>query len=404
MCLYLLKHLAGLVVVLLVMSFFVFCLQSIIPSDPARAVAGPAAPTAVVETVRKQLGLDQPVIVQYGRFLLRLARGDLGTSFRTRQPITADIGRHLPATLELMTVAVFLGVAPAAGLALLRSSSPRSGFLRVAVIGLGSMPIFLSALLLVYVFWFKLKWLPGSGRLGLPDFSGPTGFILVDGFLTGQPSVSLDAFAHILLPSIALALPIAVAIGRTMSSALHDVMQQAYIRAARGKGISETRLVFALCIGKRYDGAVDFRCCLPLTPDCRSHSRGNDAATRRIDRPNRPDTACQHAPFLSRQGRSLRLAVQAHHGFPIHPDRHLGACERSRCQVKLSLSHFARAFTIRLGLSPYSFIMKLRIERASALLFTSNKSLAEVDFNCGLSDHAHFSRLFRRFVGMTPTQ
>lgn len=245
MRLYLLKHLSGLVIVLLAMSFFVFCLQSIIPADPARAVAGPTAPTAAVETVRKQLGLDQPVIVQYGRFLLRLARGDFGTSFRTRQPIIADIARHLPATLELMIVAVFLGVVPAAGLALLRSSSSRPGFLRVAMIGLGSMPIFLCALLLAFVFWFTLNWLPGSGRLGLPDFSGPTGFMLIDGFLTGRPAVSLDAFAHILLPSIALALPIAVAIGRTMNSALHDVMQQAYIRTARGKGISEIRLVFA---------------------------------------------------------------------------------------------------------------------------------------------------------------
>lgn len=73
-------------------------------------------------------------------------------------------------------------------------------------------------------------------------------------------------------------------------------------------------------------------------------------------------------------------------------------------EVKLSPSHFARAFTIRLGLSPYSFIMQLRIERASALLLNSDKSLAEIAFNCGLSDQAHFSRLFRRFVGMTPTQ
>lgn len=73
-------------------------------------------------------------------------------------------------------------------------------------------------------------------------------------------------------------------------------------------------------------------------------------------------------------------------------------------EVKLSPGHFARAFTIRLGLSPYSFIMKLRIQRASALLLNSNKSLAEIAFNCGLSDQAHFSRLFRRFTGMTPTQ
>lgn len=73
-------------------------------------------------------------------------------------------------------------------------------------------------------------------------------------------------------------------------------------------------------------------------------------------------------------------------------------------EVGLSSSHFARAFTIRLGLSPYNFIMKLRIERASELLLASDKSLAEIAFNCGLSDQAHFSRLFRRFVGTTPSR
>ncbi|MCV9966750.1 AraC family transcriptional regulator [Pararhizobium sp. BT-229] len=73
-------------------------------------------------------------------------------------------------------------------------------------------------------------------------------------------------------------------------------------------------------------------------------------------------------------------------------------------EVNLSPSHFARAFTIRLGLSPYTFIMKLRIERARALLVTSDKSLAEIAFNCGLSDQAHFNRFFRRFVGMPPSQ
>ncbi|NOV20247.1 ABC transporter permease [Ensifer adhaerens] len=237
------RHVSGLVAVLLVMSFFVFCLQSVIPADPARAIAGPTAPKETVEMVRKQLGLDEPIMVQYGRFLLRLAKGDLGTSFRTRQPITADIAKYLPATIELMAVSVFLGIMLAVGLASLQLVFPRSGAVRVTLIAIGSTPIFLSALLLTYIFWFNLHMLPGSGRLTLPEFSGPTGLHLVDGLLTGQPAISLDALNHLLLPSLALAFPIAVAVGRTLSGVLHDVMQQAYIRTARGKGISETRLV-----------------------------------------------------------------------------------------------------------------------------------------------------------------
>lgn len=237
------RHICGLLAVLLVMSFFAFCLQSIIPADPARAVAGPSAPKETVELVRKQLGLDEPIMVQYGRFLLRLARGDLGTSFRTRQPITADISRHLPATLELMAMSIFLGIVLAVGLASLQLVFPRSGAVRVALIAIGSFPIFLSALLLTFIFWFKLQMFPGSGRLTQSEFSGPTGLHIVDGLLTGHPFITLDALCHILLPSLALAFPIAVAVGRTLGGALHDVMQQPYIRTARGKGISETRLV-----------------------------------------------------------------------------------------------------------------------------------------------------------------
>jgi ABC-type dipeptide/oligopeptide/nickel transport system permease component len=90
---YLAKRIAGLVAVLLLMSFIVFCLQSIIPADPARAMAGPTAPTATVDSIHQQLGLDDPIVVQYGRFLSRLVHGDLGTSVRTRQPVTGDVMR-----------------------------------------------------------------------------------------------------------------------------------------------------------------------------------------------------------------------------------------------------------------------------------------------------------------------
>jgi ABC-type dipeptide/oligopeptide/nickel transport system permease component len=240
---FLLKRLAGLAIVLLVMSFIVFFLQSIIPTDPARAMAGPTAPTATVEALREKLGLNQPMLVQYGQFLTRLGAGDLGTSIRTRQPILADIGKYAPASVELGLVALLFGVALAALLALLQQSSRRSGAVRLSVLALGSTPIFLSGLLLVYVFWFKLGWLPGMGRLTIRRFSGPTGLNILDGFLVGKPAVSLDALSHVILPAIALALPIAVAVSRSLNGALVDVMQQSYIRTARGKGLGEAAVV-----------------------------------------------------------------------------------------------------------------------------------------------------------------
>jgi peptide/nickel transport system permease protein/dipeptide transport system permease protein len=240
---YLTKRIAGFVVVLLLMSFIVFCLQSIIPADPARAMAGPTAPTATVEAIRQQLGLEDPIIVQYGRFLTRLVHGDLGTSVRTRQPVTDDVLRYAMGTLELIVVATLMGLLLAGALALIQQAFGRFSAVRLAIVGAGSAPIFLTALLLVYFFWFRLDWLPGTGRLSFSHFSGPTGFDLIDGFLTGRPEVSLDALRHILLPAFALALPIAVAVGRTLSSSLHDVMRQSYIRTARGKGIGDTAVV-----------------------------------------------------------------------------------------------------------------------------------------------------------------
>ncbi|MGX5850049.1 ABC transporter permease [Mesorhizobium sp. PL10] len=240
---YLAKSIVGAVVVLLVMSFIVFALQSMIPADPARAIAGPNAPRETVEAMRVQLGLDDPAVVQYGRFLLRLAHGDLGTSVRTRQQVSDDIRQYLPATLELGLASIALGVVLAGVMAALQFLIPGSGGIRLAMVGVGSTPIFLSALLLTYFFWFRLNWLPGAGRLAYRDFAGPTGLNVIDGMLVGRPEVSVDALLHMILPALALALPIGVAVGRSLNGALHEVMSQAYVRTARGKGLSETKVL-----------------------------------------------------------------------------------------------------------------------------------------------------------------
>jgi ABC-type dipeptide/oligopeptide/nickel transport system permease component len=241
---YLTKSLLGAVAVLLVMSFIVFSLQSIIPADPARAVVGPNAPPETVEAMREQLGLDDPVVVQYGRFLWRLAQGDLGTSVRTRQPVSEDIRQFLPATLELGLASIILGLALAGIMAGLQFLVRGSAGIRLSMVGAGSTPVFLSALLLAYFFWFRLGWLPGSGRLSDRHFGGPTGFNVIDGMLVGRPEVSGDALLHMILPALALALPIGIAVGRSLNGALHDVMSQAYVRTARGKGLSEAGVLF----------------------------------------------------------------------------------------------------------------------------------------------------------------
>ena len=138
---------------------------------------------------------------------------------------------------------ITLGVALAGFMAALQFLIPGSSGIRLAMVGVGSTPIFLSALLLAYFFWFRLDWLPGAGRLADRDFAGPTGLNVIDGILAGRPEISIDALRHMILPALALALPIGVAVGRSLNGALHDVMSQAYIRTARGKGLSETRVL-----------------------------------------------------------------------------------------------------------------------------------------------------------------
>jgi len=243
MLVYFIRRLSGLVVVLLAMSFAVFCLQSIIPADPARAIAGPLTPLSSVNALRQQLGLDDPIIVQYGRFLSRLAEGDLGTSTRTRQPVAADIREYLPASLELSLAALCIGLVLAAVIAVMPRILGGSGGLRFLLIAAGSVPTFMSALLLVYFLWFRLGWLPGSGRMSEDDIGGPTGFNMIDALVGGRGDLSLDAARHLLLPALALALPIAVAVGRSLDSALREVMQQPYIGTARGKGLREAVVV-----------------------------------------------------------------------------------------------------------------------------------------------------------------
>ncbi len=240
---FLTRRMIGLVIVLWAMSAIVFALQAIIPADPARALAGPAAPPETVAAVREQMGLNGPILVQYVDFMAGVVRGDLGTSVRTRQPVADDIARYLPASLELVAAALFLGITMAVGFAFVQTGTFGSAPVRLTMLALGSVPIFLSALLLIYVFWFKLDIFPGSGRIGIRRFSGPTGFMLIDTLLAGRPGGFLSALHHLVLPALALAFPVAVSVGRSLAGALSDRLNQPWIRTARGKGLSEHTVI-----------------------------------------------------------------------------------------------------------------------------------------------------------------
>lgn len=244
MWLFVIRRIAGLASVLLAMTVVLFTLQQLVPADPARALVGSNAPNSVVEAKRTEMGLDRPLPVQYWRYMVRLARGDLGQSIYSHNPVTRDLARYTPATLELVTAALVIGLLIGTAVALPQALTRWGGWLRLGLIGATSAPIFLTGLLLALLFWYRLGWLPGGGRISPDDFRlGPTGFMILDSILTGQPRMMLDALSHLALPALTLALPIAVAIARTLSSSLQEVYRQGYIRSAHAKGLSETAVL-----------------------------------------------------------------------------------------------------------------------------------------------------------------
>ncbi len=241
---FVLTRLAGLVLVLLAMTLVIFLLRQVVPSDPARAAVGPNAPESVVKLKREELGLDKPVYTQYFDYLGNVVQGDFGTSTRTLAPVSDDIRTYLPASLELMLAAILLAAVLAGTLALGQTMLRRTGVLRVVLLGGASAPIFLIAELLLLFCWFKFGLLPGGGRTDIADApTGPTGLLTVDSVLSGRPDVFWDACLHLLLPALTLALPMGVAVGRTLRSSLVGTLRQDYIRTARSKGLTEANVI-----------------------------------------------------------------------------------------------------------------------------------------------------------------
>lgn len=242
---YALRRLAELVAVLISMTFIVFLLRSVIPADPARSAVGPNAPKEAVEAKRKELGLDRPLVVQYVDYLGGLVTLDLGTSARTRNPVTKDIGDFLPASVELILAAAVIGGILGAVLAVTQTLIRHGGGIRAVLIAGASAPTFLVGLLLLYFLWYRANWLPSQGRIeigGAP--TGPTGMLVLDGLIRGRLDVVTDALKHLFLPALTLGIPTGVAIGRTLRSSLAGTMRQDYVRSARARGLSERQVLF----------------------------------------------------------------------------------------------------------------------------------------------------------------
>jgi peptide/nickel transport system permease protein len=227
--------------VLIGVSIVVFLFLRLIPGDPAVVLLGERATEQSVQRVREQLGLDQPLHVQYGRYLARLARFDLGRSIRSNRPVWDEARSRFPATVELsaaaLAVAVAVGVGGGIVSATWRGSAVDHVSRVLALTGI-SMPIFWLGLVLIWVFAVQLRWLPPDGRLDADTRYAPiTNFVLVDALLQRRGDLALTAVRHLVLPALALStVPMAI-IARMTRGAMLEVLRADYVRTARAKGM-----------------------------------------------------------------------------------------------------------------------------------------------------------------------
>jgi peptide/nickel transport system permease protein len=213
------------------------------PGDPAELLLGERASEEALKQMREHLGLYEPLHVQYGMFLKRLMKGDLGETIWTRQKVWVEIKQRFPATLELSIVAMIISTFFGIILGIISATKQYSIFDYVSMLGalIGvSMPIFWLGLVLMLIFGLHLGWLPMSGRLTVGvDLEIITNFYVVDALLTKNWVALRDALWHITMPAFTLStIPMAIVARMTRSSML-EVLRQDYIKTARAKGLSE---------------------------------------------------------------------------------------------------------------------------------------------------------------------
>lgn len=229
-----------------------FLLTRVIPSDPAARWVGARATAEQVAQARKDLGLDKPVLVQYGIYLLNLLKGDLGRSIRSHQPVTRELASYLPATLELVLIstcaAILLGI-PLGVLSAKRKDQWIDHLCRIFSVGAVSLPTFWVGMFLQFIFYGALGLLPLGDQLSFEtgmfyDIPHITGFLILDCLITGNFYVLKDALLHLILPGITIALyPIGL-VSRMTRSALLEILGEDYIAAARSYSIPEGKVLW----------------------------------------------------------------------------------------------------------------------------------------------------------------
>jgi peptide/nickel transport system permease protein len=239
---FLVRRLLLLVPILIGVSLLVFFWIRALPGGPAESLLGERATPQAIAQIERQYGLDEPVPVQYWRYVQNVAEGDLGTSVTTRRPVVDELRERFPATVELAVAAMLFAVVfgiPLGYVAAKHYGTPIDHASLVASLLGISIPVFVLGILLKYVFAVQLGWLPTVGRLSvLIQLDHPTNFYMLDAIITGNMEALWDVLKHLVLPAIALgSIPLAI-IARITRAAVLDVLNEDYVRTARAKGVA----------------------------------------------------------------------------------------------------------------------------------------------------------------------
>jgi len=244
---FLVHRLLSLIPVLLGISLLVFLFIHFIPGDPIWVMLGDFATEESVADLRQDLGLDEPLHIQYLKYVGRLLQGDLGTSIHTRNPITSDLATRLPASLELaitaMLIASLIGIPAGVISAMKHQSLIDSASMVGTLIGV-SLPIYVLGLFAIWIFAVKLGWLPPGGRLSSDiELVRITGFHVLDSIITRNWTALGDSLKHLTIPAVVLAtVPMAI-IARITRASVLEVLSQDFVRTARSKGLRERAVV-----------------------------------------------------------------------------------------------------------------------------------------------------------------
>lgn len=245
---YIIKRLLALIPILIGVAVIVFLIVHLIPGDPAQTMLGERATDQALERLREQMGLNDPLPVQFGSYVKDLLRGDLGRSIMSNNPVSNELSKRFPATLELSFFAIMFAVGIGVPAGIFAAVNQNSWFdnlsMLIALMGV-SMPIFWLGLMFIWLFAVELGWFPPSSRIGIGlDFSPITNLYVLDSILQLNFSALKDVLHHLVLPAVALGtIPMAI-IARMTRSSMLEVLRKDFIRTAYAKGLKRKVVIF----------------------------------------------------------------------------------------------------------------------------------------------------------------